>query len=136
MSEDGWISIGPEGRERADAVIADARSSLASAGFPVRSRRFPFAMHHDVYRVRLPRLPGGGRPRHADVARMLNAWAAGRPAPADYAWQAIEGAVREMVGRDSRLADKVPADVRTGIESVGGGDDFMRWASGRASEAA
>jgi len=127
---DGWISIGAEGRERADAVIAAARASLAAAGFPSRSRRFPFAMHHDVYRVRLPRLPGGGRPRHADVARLLNAWAAFRNAPEDYAWQAIEGAVREMVGREPGLAGRVPAEVRAGTESVAAGADFMAWVAG------
>ena len=132
MSE-GWTSIGAVGRECADAVIAGARSSLAAAGFPVHSRRFPFAMHHDVYRVRLPRLPGGARPRHADVARLLNAWAAGRSDPADYAWQAIEGAIREMVGKNQDLAPKVPIDVRTGIDSVGGGTEFIEWASREVS---
>jgi len=129
---DGWISNGERGREAVEAVIASAKDSLAAAGFPVRSRRFPFSMHHDAYRVRLPRMGDGQRPRHADVARLMNAWAAGRPSPEDYAWQAIEGALKDMIGKNPGLADRVPQDVRNGIATVGGGADFMGWAAGEA----
>jgi len=130
---DGWISNGERGRDAVEAVIASAKDSLAAAGFPVRSRRFPFSMHHDAYRVRLPRMGDGQRPRHADVARLMNAWAAARPSPEDYAWQAIDGALKDMIAKDAALSGKVPEDVRNGIATVRSGADFMGWVAAEAA---
>lgn len=124
-----WPNREGRGRAEVEDAIAAARSSLRVAGFPVRGRRFPFPMHHDAYRVRLPRKPSGQRARHADVARLLNAWAVDRADPVDYAWQAVEGAVRSMIARSPALADRLPDDVREGIAKIGNGSEFLDWAA-------
>ena len=130
---DEWLMMGPEDRDVIDGIIASSRASLAAAGFPVRSRRFPFAMHHEVYKRRIPRRADRSKARHADVARLLNAWAVTRKNPADYAWQAIEGAVRCMIANDPSLAFKVPGDIKAGLLSVREGADFIDWLTGHGS---
>lgn len=121
----------PEGRRkvtaeealRIETVVKAALASLRAAGIDARPPRFPFSLHHEHYRVRLRRK--GYTPRHADVAFLLERWAASRGEgfAESYAWQAVAGAVAHL-----RPAVPIPDDVAAGIASVSGGGCFEDWA--------
>jgi len=116
-----------EGNDLIDA----ARRSLAAAGFPVGSRRFPFSLHHQEFRGRLPRNGDGSKPTFAHVSALLREWSRERGRHEDYVWQAITGAVMAMVRTDPSLAGRLPSDIRSGMSSVASGDAFLAWSRSR-----
>lgn len=117
-----------------DSVLAEAGEALRDAGFPAWPPRFPFAMHHGFYRSRIR--AKGRKTTHAQVSQLLAEWAVGRESPADYARQAVCGAVKAMLSRNPELAGRIPPAVRTAMAAVGGGYDFRQFGAARASAGA
>lgn len=105
-----------------EGVIKSARDALHGAGIPARTPKFPYSLHHELYRVRLRK--AGSRLRHAEVAWMLEEWAASREDFAlSYAWQAVAGAVARLAP-----SEKLPDSIKDGIASVSGEGNFEEWA--------
>ena len=113
-----------------EALVKSARESLLAAGIEARTPKFPFSLHHELYRGRLRRKDW--RPRHADVALMLERWAAQRASFAEsYAWQAVAGAVAAL-----KPTAPLPHDIAAGIASVSGEGCFEDWVRETALSAA
>jgi hypothetical protein len=117
--------FGDEDRDEIDALVSDARMALHNAGLAVHGPRFPFAMHHAIYRNKLPRI-GKNLFTHFEVAGLLNTWAVARNSRRDYVAQAIHGALVSISGENYEIAS-VPEAVRNDIEKVSSGSDFRNW---------
>ena len=121
-----WVKAGEGLQGLLDTIVEDAEAVLKDSGFPTRSARFPYGMHHDYYRVRL-RI-GARRLSHAEVAILLNVWSSLRAERTDYARQALCGAVKSMAAADPALLQAVPQSVRKEMSAVEDGAAFEWWA--------
>lgn len=99
---------------------------LREAGFPRLNSRFPFAMHHNFYRVKIRIC--GKKARHKDIRRLLDLWMLNRNCEDDLFWQIICGAVKDLIKTDPGLVVRLPLEVRKGMTSVEDGYAFMRFA--------
>jgi hypothetical protein len=115
-----------------DDFVLESRTELKTAGFPAFGSRFPFGMHHEFYRVRV-RI-GGRKMLHAEAASVLNRWMVTRTDHADYARQAVCGAVKAMLAKNPELAGRIPPSVRAAMALVGDGYDFLTWAKSFAAQ--
>lgn len=127
-----WEKIDADTQRRIDDIVLESRTELKSAGFPAFGSRFPYGMHHEFYRVRI-RI-GGRKMLHAEAASVLNQWMATRGDYADYARQAVCGAVKAMLAKNPELAGRIPAPIRDAMASVRDGYDFLAWAKSFAAD--
>lgn len=130
MDSQAWRRITPEEQAEIDGIVSRAAATLRAAGFEASGPRFPFAMHHERLRGRLR--SGTAKPKHSDVALLLNVWAGERDFAPAYAWQAVMGAVEELEARAGKTA---PATLREAAIAACQGETFERWARGKASAA-
>lgn len=123
-----WRKTDDSERETVDRIVKAARDAMQAAGFDARNPRFPFVMHHEFYRSRLRRKDF--RPRHADVALLLNLWACRQDSFAEaYAWQAVAGAAASLAGRTGR---ELPEEIKNGcLKACGSFSAFETWAKAR-----
>jgi len=125
-----WRAVTPDEQEVIDDIVRKAAGALRSAGFDAHPPRFPFAMHHDRLRIRLR--TNDSKPRHSEVAKLLNRWAAERDFAEAYAWQAVMGAIQELEAKSGR---QVPEALKAeAMEGCGG--SFEPWAKARIGAAA
>ncbi len=127
-----WEKIDADTQRRIDDLVLEFRTELKAAGFPAFGSRFPFGMHHEFYRVRV-RI-GGRKMLHAETASALNRWMATRSDHADYARQAVCGAVKAMLAKRPELAGRIPPHIRTAMAAVRDGYDFLTWAKSFAAD--
>jgi hypothetical protein len=116
-------------RERIKDVIDEARSTMEEAGVSLKNERFPFILHHE--RMKSALRAGGLRLTHSEIYALLSIWAAERGEPDDYAWQVVGGALDLLKIR----GESVPEDVRSHVERVYGGRDFLEFCRGRLTTA-
>jgi hypothetical protein len=114
-----------EGDAARAAFMKDVKKALRVAGFPFPLPSFPYGMHHNFYRAKIR--VDGKKIRHFGVACLLLEWMKTRSEPADYAWQCVTGAIKEMIAKDPTLVTKIPQDIRKGMASVEDGYAFLRW---------
>lgn len=125
----GFVYFGDEFREEIALHVLEARDLLKASGYALGGHRFPFAMHHAVYRNKLPRI-NNRLPTHFKIAGLLNTWAVERQSPHDYVWQAVNGALMSAAGvRYDR--DILPEAVKKKLETISFGKSFETWASSR-----
>lgn len=127
-----WEKIDADTQRRIDDIVLESRTELKAAGFPAFGSRFPYGMHHEFYRVRVR--TGGRKMLHAETASVLNQWMATRGDHADYARQAVCGAVKAMLAKHPELAGRIPAPIRDAMAAVRDGYDFLAWAKCFAAE--
>lgn len=126
MDAQAWRIVSPEEQERIDAIVRKAAVVLRGAGFDAYPPRFPFAMHHERMGARLRE--GGFKPKHSDIAFLLNAWASEREFAEAYAWQAVSVAVDAM---EAKTGLPAPASLRQEAAAACGGEPFEPWARAR-----
>ncbi len=114
------------GDEARAVFMKDVKKALRAAGFPYPLPSFPYGMHHNFYRAKI-RL-NGRKLKHFGVACLLVEWMKTRRDPADYAWQCVTGAIKDLIARDPTLVTRIPEDIRKGMSSVEDGYAFLRWA--------
>lgn len=120
-----WEKIDAETQRRIDDLLIEVRAELKAAGFPATGSRFPYAVHHEFYRVRIRIL--GRKAQHAEIATMLNRWMATRSDKVDYVRQAVCGSVKSMLAARPELAGRIPSSVRAAMGAVGDGYEFLSW---------
>lgn len=127
-----FVYFGDEAREEIALYVLEARNLLKPSGYALGGSRFPFAMHHAVYRNKLPRIDNR-LPTHFKVAGLLNTWAVARHSPHDYVWQAVNGALMSAAGvRYDR--NILPDAVKKKLETISFGKSFESWASARLKQ--
>lgn len=112
-------------RERYERLRVIKRA-LRDAGFPVNGDRFPYAMHHNFYRIKIRIV--GRKCRHKDLGRLLDMWMSTRDNEDDLLWQVVSGAVRDMISREAGLVGRLPQEIRKGMASVDDGYQFLKFA--------
>lgn len=106
--------------------IKEIKKVLREAGFPRMSARFPCAMHHNFYRLKIRIC--GKKTRHKDIRRILSMWMRTRKNEDDLLWQFISGAIKDMIKKEPGLVVRLPLEIRRGMNTVDDGYDFLRYA--------